>query len=62
MNSDHLNKYFEIWDLISDDEDNDRTFEFRYKRYLKNKHLNRKTVNIRSNNKFDLTSDLEHSK
>lgn len=61
MKTDQLTKYFEVCDLISDDDENDRTFEFRYRRYLKNKHLNRKTLNIKPESKFDLTLDLEHS-
>ena len=42
MKIDHLNKYFEIWDLISDDEGDEKLLDYKYKRYLKKKHLKRK--------------------
>jgi len=61
MQIEYLQQYFPIWELISDDEENDRTWDFKYKQYLKTTSK-RKKLHFKKNDKFDLTVALENSK
>jgi hypothetical protein len=48
--------------LISDDEEAEKMFDFKYRRYLKKSHLKRKKLNVNKNDKFDLTQALNNFK
>lgn len=62
MEHEYVSQFYPIWELISDDEETDKTFDFKYRRYLKRSHLKRKTLNVNKNDKFDLTQALNNFK
>lgn len=43
---------------MSEPED-DKYFDFKYRRYLKKSHIKRKKINVKKSDKFDLTRELE---